>query len=33
MAVETVLPLFEVRTAHELSQRGRVRGKIVLEVS
>ena len=30
--VETVLPLSEVRQAHELSQGGHVRGKIVLEV-
>jgi NADPH:quinone reductase-like Zn-dependent oxidoreductase len=31
--VETVLPLTEVRKAHELSQSGRSRGKIVLTVS
>ena len=30
--VETVLPLSEARDAHELSQAGHVRGKIVLEV-
>jgi len=30
--VETVLPLAEVRKAHELSQTGRTRGKIVLKV-
>jgi NADPH:quinone reductase-like Zn-dependent oxidoreductase len=30
--VETVLPLTEVRKAHQLSQSGRTRGKIVLEV-
>ena len=30
--VETILPLSEVRKAHELSQGGHVRGKIVLEV-
>ena len=30
--VETVLPLSEARRAHELSQAGHVRGKIVLEV-
>lgn len=30
--VETVLPLSEARRAHELSQGGRVRGKIVLKV-
>ena len=31
--VETVLPLSKVRKAHELSQGGHVRGKIVLEVA
>jgi NADPH:quinone reductase-like Zn-dependent oxidoreductase len=31
--VETVLPLAEVRRAHELSQAGHVRGKIVLQVA
>lgn len=31
--VETVLPLSEARKAHELSQGGHVRGKIVLEIS
>jgi NADPH:quinone reductase-like Zn-dependent oxidoreductase len=31
-AVETVLPLKEVRIAHKLSQTGHARGKIVLEV-
>jgi NADPH:quinone reductase-like Zn-dependent oxidoreductase len=31
--VETVLPLSEVKKAHELSQGGHVRGKIVLEIS
>jgi NADPH:quinone reductase-like Zn-dependent oxidoreductase len=31
--VETVLPLSEARRAHELSQAGHVRGKIVLEVA
>ncbi|WP_202895462.1 NADP-dependent oxidoreductase [Iningainema tapete] len=30
--VETVLPLSEVRQAHEMSQSGRTRGKIVLQV-
>jgi NADPH:quinone reductase-like Zn-dependent oxidoreductase len=30
--VETVLPLAEVRKAHELSQSGHTRGKIVLKV-
>ena len=30
--VETVLPLSEARRAHELSQSGRTRGKIVLQV-
>ncbi len=30
--VETVLPLSEVRQAHELSESGRTRGKIVLQV-
>jgi NADPH:quinone reductase-like Zn-dependent oxidoreductase len=30
--VETVLPLSEARRAHELSQTGRTRGKIVLRV-
>lgn len=30
--VETVLPLSEARQAHELSQSGRTRGKIVLQV-
>ncbi len=30
--VETVLPLTEARKAHELSQTGHVRGKIVLKV-
>jgi NADPH:quinone reductase-like Zn-dependent oxidoreductase len=30
--VETILPLAEVRQAHELSQSGRTRGKIVLQV-
>jgi NADPH:quinone reductase-like Zn-dependent oxidoreductase len=29
---ETVLPLAEARKAHELSQTGHVKGKIVLEV-
>lgn len=31
--VETVLPLSEARQAHELSQQGRTRGKIVLQVA
>jgi NADPH:quinone reductase-like Zn-dependent oxidoreductase len=31
--VETVLPLSEARRAHELSQAGHVRGKIVLKVA
>ena len=31
--VETVLPLSEARHAHELSQRGHARGKIVLKVA
>lgn len=31
--VETVLPLSEARQAHELSQSGRTRGKIVLQVA
>jgi NADPH:quinone reductase-like Zn-dependent oxidoreductase len=30
--METVLPLSEVRHAHELSHSGRTRGKIVLQV-
>jgi NADPH:quinone reductase-like Zn-dependent oxidoreductase len=30
--VETILPLSEVRHAHELSQSGRTRGKIVLQI-
>ena len=30
--VETVLPLAEVKKAHELSKSGRTRGKIVLQV-
>ena len=30
--VETVLPLAEARRAHELSQSGHARGKIVLKV-
>ena len=30
--VETVLPLSEVRQAHELSESGRTRGKIVLQI-
>lgn len=30
--VETVLPLSEARQAHEMSQSGRTRGKIVLRV-
>lgn len=30
--VETVLPLGEARQAHEMSQSGRTRGKIVLQV-
>jgi NADPH:quinone reductase-like Zn-dependent oxidoreductase len=30
--VETVLPLAEVRRAHEMSQKGHVRGKIVLKI-
>jgi NADPH:quinone reductase-like Zn-dependent oxidoreductase len=30
--VETVLPLSEARRAHELSQTGHTRGKIVLRV-
>jgi NADPH:quinone reductase-like Zn-dependent oxidoreductase len=30
--VETVLPLSEARQAHEMSQSGRTRGKIVLQV-
>ena len=30
--IETVLPLTEVRKAHQLSQSGRARGKIVLQV-
>ena len=30
--VETVLPLAEFQRAHELSQSGRTRGKIVLQV-
>jgi NADPH:quinone reductase-like Zn-dependent oxidoreductase len=30
--VETVLPLKEVRKAHELSESGHTRGKIVLKV-
>ena len=30
--VETVLPLSEARKAHELSQAGHTRGKIVLKV-
>lgn len=31
--VETVLPLSDARQAHELSQQGRTRGKIVLQVA
>jgi NADPH:quinone reductase-like Zn-dependent oxidoreductase len=31
--VETVLPLSEARQGHELSQQGRTRGKIVLQVA
>ncbi|MGL4619348.1 MAG: NADP-dependent oxidoreductase [Chroococcidiopsis sp.] len=31
--IETVLPLTEVKKAHQLSQSGRTRGKIVLQVS
>ena len=31
--IETVLPLAEVKKAHELSQTGRTRGKIVLQVA
>jgi len=31
--VETVLPLAEARRAHELSQSGHVRGKIVLKAA
>ena len=31
--VETILPLTEVRKAHQLSQSGRTRGKIVLRVT
>jgi NADPH:quinone reductase-like Zn-dependent oxidoreductase len=30
--VERILPLLEVRRAHELSQSGHTRGKIVLRV-
>jgi NADPH:quinone reductase-like Zn-dependent oxidoreductase len=30
--VETVLPLAEARRAHEMSQTGHVRGKIVLKI-
>ena len=30
--IETVLPLVEVKKAHQLSQSGRTRGKIVLQV-
>ncbi len=30
--VETVLPLEEARRAHEMSQKGHVRGKIVLKI-
>jgi NADPH:quinone reductase-like Zn-dependent oxidoreductase len=30
--VETVLPLTEVKKVHQLSQSGRTRGKIVLQV-
>ena len=30
--VETVLPLTEAKKAHQLSQSGRTRGKIVLQV-
>lgn len=33
VAVETVLPLSEARLAHEISQSGHARGKIVLQVS
>jgi NADPH:quinone reductase-like Zn-dependent oxidoreductase len=33
VVIDTVLPLSEVRRAHEISQSGHVRGKIVLEVS
>jgi NADPH:quinone reductase-like Zn-dependent oxidoreductase len=31
--LERVLPLVEARTAHEMSQSGHVRGKIVLDVA
>jgi NADPH:quinone reductase-like Zn-dependent oxidoreductase len=31
--IETVLPLTEVKKAHQLSQSGRTRGKIVLQVA
>ena len=31
--IETILPLAEIKQAHELSQTGRTRGKIVLQVS
>ena len=31
--VETVLPLFEARKAHELNESRRARGKIVLKVA
>ena len=30
--IETVLPLSEVKKAHQLSQSGRTRGKIVLQI-
>jgi NADPH:quinone reductase-like Zn-dependent oxidoreductase len=33
VVVERVLPLFEARQAHELSEKGRTRGKIVLKVA
>ena len=32
-SVETVLPLSEARQAHELSESGQTRGKIVLQVA
>lgn len=31
--IETVLPLAEVKKAHQLSQSGRTRGKIVLQIA
>lgn len=31
--VETILPLMEVKRAHELSETGRTRGKIVLRIA